>query len=1555
MPGDINAGKIRFELTVDVKKLPVDLKTAEKDIKGVAKRLGATLKKTVIAPKMAIDDKGVKKSLKYWEERFKAFSTHIQNYLSFTIGVQIVMRSIRAMQEAIDLTSEFTKAVGLAAGVSGYLGESFDDAVKHIEKMSKLMATKTIYSALDVAKAYYSVASAGYDVFEVTDKQLIPVLNYAAAQGIDLDKAMETVIKTLKQFNLSFDDASRVVDTFTGAISSSFMTADRLSEALKYSGQIAGALGVPLEDTVAALASLVNAGYEGAQAGRRLNMILNRLIKPTEEGKKVIEGLGLTLADLDPRLHSITEILYTLKAAGFGAAEASAMFRAETAAAAITLVNAADNIAYFASELAMTQGLTEALAERQIRTLWGSLTSLASAIKNLYIDIGKEFEPVLVNIVDIIKSGILPAIKFFTKAINFFGGLFRGTGGVLKYIIAIFGTFYGTTLLVALALRGLKTPLREFIIHMKKGTSVTEQFRLALMGVPKATTYMVRKISGANVSMERMKILLGGLPAIMTAITLASMTLGDVMPDWIATSAIQLSGLLYLISLFTNELKKTLILFGSFGTALMVFSALANSLESTNVYLKITLSLLSSLLIVIGLAKTAWKGFKKELYPIFALLAALQILFSVFWKPLRHAFMEIGEKVLGMKTDIAKAKEAASSLIDKFYELRNVVQRMTDVAESIRDIRSAVNELKEEGELTTEIYEKLMNLTSSYSELQSKAASIIGEITKITASATDNLSSYMTTEENYIKTRREQNKLEEENKKLILDIEKYQNEYNEAVAEFGANSEEASAAFGKLIEAMKRQKEISSDLATISSKLGEIENERAKLLDEMIPEERAVAEAVSRVIEYYYEYIDVLEQMSVLTAKINALNNIRNNIDKIMEERLRHLAEAELRVLEAEEKLYKLRKDEPRRLKSIWDALAKEGLLTDELIDARVNLEKSYGDVMRAQVKYASVLDKLTPDQQRQIDLWLQTALAAMEAGEAIPEMPAFISPADQAIIEDYLNALFAYETAVNNIRDVLSAYVSSLVDAGLASQEVADAFYEWLQLSSQIRVAEGDLDEATTDVRNSIDSIATSIWNLWESLSDEEFSTISEKFMEAARRLGILAWFGDDASEVLQSIRDILDDQTISWSNLTDEQAVAALTLGTLGGEYLKLYDVMSGKKILDLIPGAEDFTEFTTAVKEAFGEAIGYIQDFEKELEVMYLKLHPAEYVNKLENIRDFLENISTALEKRFGKENHLVRFLQGTVIPLYDEEIEKWRGYASGIDDFIEAVRGLKTLIKIPKPKELPSGIYLPPVLITKEDLEKALSSATEEASGVAEESGAKTGENFATSFFQTVIGLITPLLSSAVTSSTAEVGITTAGVVQTNMMPVGDAITNAMAPDSSLLISTVQNTLDAIRDAINTTEIPAIEIPIRVVRTGGGRGRTGGSVREAVEEQLNRWNVPEAVKRSVLRYFQFGGLVSKPTIALMGEKGPELVLPLTKPTIARALLSRYLPEYLPELTAQYGGVYGGSTSVTYTTNTEEFNIMGPITIEHVANWDDFVDKLRMKARVAGSYEL
>jgi len=465
----------------------------------------------------------------------------ITHYITFSIGVQMVMAIRQGFSDAIDSFKSFERAATNAATVAGYVGGAFEDVRDHIMDVSKELGRTTVFSAVDVANAFYQLASAGNDVADMTKNDLRPILDYAAATQAELEEATTSVQTAMKAFGLTIEETERIVDTFTGTITNSFMTFEKMSNAMKYVAPIAGTLGISIEETSAALATLVDTGLTGAQAGQRLNMIFTKLLKPTEEAKEMLEGMGLSVQDINPEVHSLIEILYLLKAAGFDASNAAEMFRARTAAAAAVLVDSADDIAFFNNMLHGTAGLTQSVADKQIKTLWGELTLLGDALQEAGIGFGESLMPAIKTIAEFIKGPFLNALgsigSFLSKHgdtlvtlvkifISYKVALF-GVTSALSILANVMGMIVGTTSIQEIMMGKLTARLGE-------ATMAQYGHNLALMQEKKVQDSLIATIATNNILQNKQAKITQDLTVLMAAKRAGELTDVDLLQTKLA-------------------------------------------------------------------------------------------------------------------------------------------------------------------------------------------------------------------------------------------------------------------------------------------------------------------------------------------------------------------------------------------------------------------------------------------------------------------------------------------------------------------------------------------------------------------------------------------------------------------------------------------------------------------------------------------------------------------------------------------------------------------------------------------------------------------------------------------------------------------------------------------------------------------------------------------------------------------------------------------------------------------------------------------------------------
>ncbi|MBP5470200.1 MAG: phage tail tape measure protein, partial [Candidatus Riflebacteria bacterium] len=290
---------------------------------------------------------------------------------------------------------EVTRA-NSAIGGSAKVYKQLSDAARNFALVSK-------YSAGEAASSMVMLAQAGFDAQE-TIAAMPHVLQLAQASMENLDLVADTVASTIRTFNMSAEEASRVTNVFAASCVNSLATVNKLAFSFRQVGPVAAEMGMNIEETAAALDVLYNRGLRGEQAGTALRNILVRLIKPTQDTLNAFSLLGIGLKNADGSARGLQQILSDLKKANLDDAYLAKIFGREALAASKTLI-AATTGEYDKMKDAITDTNTVArMANAQMNTLDGALKLIKNSLNEVGIILGQAVGPIIKQVSSYIQD-----------------------------------------------------------------------------------------------------------------------------------------------------------------------------------------------------------------------------------------------------------------------------------------------------------------------------------------------------------------------------------------------------------------------------------------------------------------------------------------------------------------------------------------------------------------------------------------------------------------------------------------------------------------------------------------------------------------------------------------------------------------------------------------------------------------------------------------------------------------------------------------------------------------------------------------------------------------------------------------------------------------------------------------------------------------------------------------------------------------------------------------------------------------------------------------------
>jgi len=349
-----------------------------------------------------------------------------------------------AIKKAADFEHQMS-AVGAIARATG------EELVLMTQKAEQ-MGIKTAFTATQSAEAMELLAIAGADVTQIM-AGVEGVTDLAAASGTDLARSADIVAQAVKIMRLEWEDTSHVADVFSLASVSANTTVHELGEGMKFVGTKARSMGVGLEETVATLSRLADAGLKGSMGGTAMMNMLVKLSKPQSKSRKLMEKWGIELDNADGSLRKISAIvddfnqkISQIPKASERARVASEIFgiRGERAYNALAAAGKT-SVQELEKALVESTGTATEMASKRLDNFLGKMTLFKSSLESLAIGI---FTPLFADMSGTVGditdalNGVLFALKILKDSAE---GTGTSIGDVIEEVGKKFDVEIGNT------------------------------------------------------------------------------------------------------------------------------------------------------------------------------------------------------------------------------------------------------------------------------------------------------------------------------------------------------------------------------------------------------------------------------------------------------------------------------------------------------------------------------------------------------------------------------------------------------------------------------------------------------------------------------------------------------------------------------------------------------------------------------------------------------------------------------------------------------------------------------------------------------------------------------------------------------------------------------------------------------------------------------------------------------------------------------------------------------------------------------------------------------
>lgn len=363
-----------------------------------------------------------------------------------SIGIRAMGNIINAGSEYIDLMTSVRAITQATSSEYAKLGDR-----------AKQLGLDTVFSAKNIAGGMKYLAMAGMNSREILD--VIGGATYlAGATGINLEGkggAADLMTNVAKMYDIaSAGGTMKVADILAKGTLSANISVQDLAESIKYAGSTMVTFNRPLEEGVALIGALGNAGIQGSMAGVALqNMFqfLSKAITDTEsKGAKALANLGinpLELQDSNGELKDTLSILTRIKQALPNKTQIEQvgilrdLFSMRGQRGAVALIRNIEDFRDLYTDIRLnSKNYAQQINDERMNSLWGKLEQFQEAITTFKIAYSEAVEPFIKKVFSVGTS----LINWAVKGLDTWWGRALAIGAmVVPFVLKIGGKIIG--------------------------------------------------------------------------------------------------------------------------------------------------------------------------------------------------------------------------------------------------------------------------------------------------------------------------------------------------------------------------------------------------------------------------------------------------------------------------------------------------------------------------------------------------------------------------------------------------------------------------------------------------------------------------------------------------------------------------------------------------------------------------------------------------------------------------------------------------------------------------------------------------------------------------------------------------------------------------------------------------------------------------------------------------------------------------------------------------------------------------------------------------------
>lgn len=335
---------------------------------------------------------------------FKKMADGFNRYMGLFAAISAsIIGVVFSMRKMIDAYDEYTTKVAELSAITGLTGDNLEWMSNKAKELSTSVTEDGIritQSADDIVAAFTKMGSARPELLnnkealaEVTEQAII----LAEASGMDLDTAINSLATTMNQFGIASENANETINVLAAGSKYGAAQVDYISKAIVKAGPAAQSTNTSLEETVALIETLAEAGLQAEISGTGLR---NFMLKTS-----------MAADQFNPQIVGMEKALDNLAAASLSTAELTQMFGLENVTTAQILIKNRDRYAELTEQVT---GTNVAMEQATITTSThkAELEQAKNKAHLMAIELGERLAPIMTFSTNV-------ATKFLKLIMNF--------------------------------------------------------------------------------------------------------------------------------------------------------------------------------------------------------------------------------------------------------------------------------------------------------------------------------------------------------------------------------------------------------------------------------------------------------------------------------------------------------------------------------------------------------------------------------------------------------------------------------------------------------------------------------------------------------------------------------------------------------------------------------------------------------------------------------------------------------------------------------------------------------------------------------------------------------------------------------------------------------------------------------------------------------------------------------------------------------------------------------------------------------------------------------